>query len=76
MFELIAETDFTAYRCCVCGWRVEVLDSDFSTSSVCKTCDSIFDSIAYIPIPWQDWTGDLDASPPTVNVRNRLRPWS
>ena len=71
---ILQETDLTAYRCCVCGDRVEVKDADIATSSICSECapKQIHN---YLPIPWSEWVGDPDAECARVNVRPRLGPW-
>jgi hypothetical protein len=72
---LLQETDFTAYRCCVCGDRVEVKDADIGTSSICFDCAPKH-NYNYIPIPWSEWVGNTDADAARVNVRRRLGKWT
>ncbi len=74
-FTLIQETDFTAYRCCVCGDRVLVTDADIGVSSICNQCAEGCPYPSYIPIPWPEWSGDLKAEATHVNVRPKVGPW-
>jgi len=74
-FKVIQETDFTAYRCCVCGDRVRVDDAEIEYSSVCFQCSRDILSIAFIPIPMTEWEGSFNAEQPVVKVRPKVGTW-